>query len=46
MKGKKHNKGKGGITLDGPPMEAYSSTTSMNNHMSGDFRCLRPIGTP
>ena len=30
------------ITLDTPLMEAYSGTTVMNAHMSGDFPTLRP----
>ena len=32
----------GSITLDGPLMEAYSGTTSMNDNMSGDFPTLMP----
>lgn len=32
----------GSITLDGPLMEAYSGTTSMNDNMSGDFPTLAP----
>lgn len=32
----------GSITLDGPFMEAYKGTTSMNNNMSGDFPILAP----
>ena len=28
------------ITLDGPLMEAYSGTTSMNDKMNGDFPTL------
>jgi len=32
----------GSITLDGPLMEAYSGTTSMNDSMSGDFPTLAP----
>lgn len=32
----------GSITLDGPLMEAYKGTTSMNNNMSGDFPTLAP----
>ena len=32
----------GSITLDGPLMEAYKGTTSMNNNMSGDFPMLTP----
>jgi phage-related protein len=32
----------GSITLDGPLMEAYSGTKSMNDNMSGDFPTLAP----
>lgn len=32
----------GSITLDGPLMEAYKGTASMNNNMSGDFPTLAP----
>lgn len=32
----------GSITLDGPLMEAYSGTSSMNANMSGDFPTLTP----
>ncbi|MEA4896899.1 MAG: phage tail protein [Christensenellaceae bacterium] len=32
----------GSITLDGPLMEAYSGTSSMNDNMSGDFPTLAP----
>ena len=32
----------GSITLDGPLMEAYSGTASMNDNMSGDYPTLAP----